>query len=354
MKRFLPLLIVPLLSFAHEEEKAPSFPRPPEKEITVEAQPWVKNCIAEPYVEADFLYWKVAEEGVAYAASGFSEARHPIEKKGKVHTLDFEGSPGFRVGLGLNLAHDGWDVMLRYTWMYTHASDQTSAPTLNYTLQPVWLSGPGIIFQQGLVHAYGRWNIHFNVVDFEWGRNFYISRFLTLRPFFGLKGHWMDQNYIVRYTGFANQSDDDESNIPVMETIRSDIDTWGIGVRLGLNTSWYFVKNWSVFGDVAFSSCWSHFDVSRKDVLDEISTGSRIPIIHSDLDNYAIMPVLELATGVRWEMWFAEDSMHALIQAGWEEQVWWGANRHIAAFMNDQGKGNLMTQGLTLRFRFDF
>ncbi|MCP5505826.1 MAG: MOMP family protein [Chlamydiales bacterium] len=347
MKRYLLLLIVPLLCFAHEGEKAPSFPRPPEKEITVEAQPWVKNCIAEPYVEADFLYWKVAEEGLAYAATGFGDPNAPLQYRGKVYDLDFEGALGLRVGLGLNLAHDGWDLFLRYTWMYSNASDSVTADPNKDPLRPIWFTGPDFLFSGGLESASARWDIHFNVVDLEWGRNFYISRFLTLRPFFGLKGYWMDQTYKVRQVGPVQ-------GLVATHRIKSEKDNWGLGIRFGMDTCWYFVKNWSVFADFALTNSWSRYDHQRKDHLDYHVSGETNTQIHLIHDAYDMIPILELGTGVRWEMWFAEDQMHALIQAGWEEQVWWGDNHFLVAAVNDYGKGNLMTQGLTLRFRFDF
>lgn len=330
------------MSFAHEEEKtAPPFPRPPEKEITVEAQPWVKNCAAEPYIEADFIYWKVKQEGLGYAVTGFGDANQPVDYKGKIYHLDFEGSPGFRAGVGVNIAHDGWDVALRYTWMHSNAEDKTTAAS-NELLLPIWTVGLNPVFINGMEEVSAKWDLHLNILDLEWGRHFYVSRYSTLRPFFGLKGYWMDQDYKVDERGLIMEVD------PGLYEIDLDYDGWGFGARLGLNTSWYLTRNWSAFGNIALSSCWSRFYTDRKD------TSGEMTYVHSRYKEFYMVPILELMIGVRWEMWFADDHMHALIQAGWEEQVWWGTARYIISEFNDQSKGNLAIHGLTLRFRFDF
>ena len=106
------MVLAPMLGSAHAEPA--SFPRPPQKEISVEAQPWVQNCVAEPYLVADFIYWKVQEDGLDYAQKGLGGTANPVTSKGKVYEPDFSFEPGVRVGLGLNLAHDGWDLLLRY------------------------------------------------------------------------------------------------------------------------------------------------------------------------------------------------------------------------------------------------
>jgi len=114
MKKLLCVLFCTIAGFAHDE----TFPRPPQREISVEAQPWVKNCIAEPYLVADFIYWKVRQDGLDYVLEGVGAVGNPVTSKGKVFEPDFKGEPGFRIGLGLNLAHDGWDLLLNYTWIH--------------------------------------------------------------------------------------------------------------------------------------------------------------------------------------------------------------------------------------------
>ncbi|QVL56860.1 MAG: MOMP family protein [Simkaniaceae bacterium] len=344
MKRYTLLAaLLPLLSYAHEAE---DFPRPPKKEMTVEAQPWVKNCVAEPYLEADFIYWEVKEDGLEYISSGYGMLDNPVTSRGKIYFPDFKKSPGFRVGVGLNLAHDGWDVFLRYTWLYSRAKDSQEG-----SFSPIWTHSPNPLLSE-VTHASVDWKIHLDVLDLEWGRNFYISRFLTLRPYFGLKGYWSDQNYVNQNQGILfidNQTMNRGSQLT-----KYDQDAWGIGIRFGINTAWYLVRNWSVFANVAFANEWSRFDLKRRDIGTNLDQGVEALLVHTRLKDYYMVPIIELATGVRWEMWFNDDSYHALIQAGWEEQVWFDMNRMAGVFDDTSGRGYLQLQGLTFKFRFDF
>ncbi len=331
MKLSVVCLLIPCLACAAKEE---NFSRPPVKEITVEAQPWVKNCMTEPYLVADFIYWKVKQDGLEYAASGFGDESNPVTSRGKVYAPDLEGKPGFRLGLGFNIAHDGWDALLRYTWIDSHVGDRAEGDRL----VSFWSSGSNIS------RSKASWDIHMDVIDLEWGRNFYISRFLTLRPFFGLKGYWSNQQYRVRELGNLTE-----------HTLRIKDDNWGIGIRFGMDTAWYLVRNWSVFASFSIAPCWSNFDIRRKDSKIDRGVGlMNVPVVNTRFDDYFIVPILEIASGVRWEVWFDNDNYHALIQAGWEEQIWWGMNRFPRANAPVGTLGNLQFQGLTLKFRFDF
>lgn len=349
MKRFIPLLVLPFLSFAQEEK---AFPRPPEKEITIEAQPWVKNCIAEPYVEGEFLYWKVAQENLEYGATGFGDQSREVTQRGKIYTFDFEGRPGFRGGIGANIAHDGWDVFLRYTWIYSKLTDRARVDLNEQRIRVLWLSAPEEFLHGGVNEAQARWQIHMNALDLEWGRNAYLSRYLTLHPFFGLKGYWSDQKYRAEYDGFFQRENGPQER--ANETAKMKQDSWGIGVRFGLNSDWYLSRNWSVYANLALASLWSHFDVHRRDEGFNFIQNQKFLLVNTKLDTYYLNPILELGVGVCWEMWFADDTMHALIQVGWEEQLWWGMNHFTKIFDSTSGRGNLEFQGLSLRFRFDF
>ncbi len=311
--------------------------RAPEEGITPRAQPCVKNGVAEIYLLADFLYWKVTQDGLGYAQRGTSQ---PVLRRGTVYQPRFKGKPGLRVGLGLNLAHDGWDLLLTYTWLNVSADGRTS----NTDAEPLWKSGESSFLAGGLTRAVTDWNIHFHIFDLEWGRHYYISRFLTLRPFFGFKGFFSGQDNCISYRGFVDQNRTQAGTNRVF----LEEDTWGFGIRLGLNTAWFFAENWSAFANFALSEAWTKFDVERKD------RGNGATILHLHYDRYTMTPILELGVGLRWDIWWNEDSYHASIQAGWEEQMWWDFNRFYSVNLPDSSLGNLSMQGLTARFRFDF
>ena len=322
--------------------------RPPEGHILHSAQPYVQNEVIEPYIEASYIYFKIREDGLDYVQKGVGTVQNPVTSKGKVYESDFSFESGYQVGLGFNLGHDGWDLLLRYSWVSSHIQDTNRVDPFLEQLSPLWTNSFSDSFLGGVSKASSDWDFHFNTLDFEWGRNFYMSRHLTFRPFFGLKGFWINQDFQVKYEGFLDQA---RTN-PAKNTIDASQDTWGIGVLFGTNTAWYFAKNWSVFADMALSLARTKFDLERKDK--GVQSGVDTTLFHVDYDRYSMTPILNLTAGLRWEMWFNCDRHHFLIQTGWEELVFWNFNR-LYKTSNPSGiMGNLEMQGLNLKFRFDF
>ena len=295
--------------------------------ITPDAGPRV--CMgADVFVTADFILWTPRQEGLEFAMTG---AQGNITNQGDLIEPDFGLEPGFKVGLGLNLGHDGWDMFLEYTWLRSCVSESKRSNTMvnlwDTVLTPTRMRGS--------------WDYDLNNFDLEIGRNFFVSQYLSIRPHYGFKGGWQSQDYVVRAElGNINRK------------MVQDFDYWGFGIRTGFDTAWHLNSSWSIFGNFALSALWSSFDIDRKDTdFDGAVTTTNV---NTNNDFHTILPVLEIAIGVRWEMWFSDDDYHFGIDAGWEEQVWWGMNRLIVINQPQRDNGDLTFQGLTLKFRFDF
>lgn len=326
-----------------------SYQRGTYREITPNAGPRVAHG-ADVFITADFIWWKGVQNGLDYAISGVLgngaalAAVTTVSGKGNVKDPGFGWEPGFKVGLGLNLSHDGWDLYAQYTWYQSNQSDSTTGITTITNSVPA--VSPVLIAIDETKRS-ANWDLHFNVIDVELGRNFYVSQFLTLRPHFGLKGTWQNQDYVVKIAptgGFTN-------NARGPYRSRQDHDVWGIGVRAGLNTAWYFVKNWSIFGNIAWTAMWTDYDVDRRDTLVVDDTTTNV-IVNTNLTQYDVRYVGEFELGLRWEIWFYDDNYHFAIQAGWEEQIWINYGSFIRLY-NDVN-GDLNFHGLNLKLRFDF
>jgi hypothetical protein len=202
--------------------------------------------------------------------------------------------------------------------------------------------------------ATGKWHINFNVVDLELGRNFWISKWLTLRPFTGLKFDWTSQKFNVQYSDidvdnimFTNLSDGADVNIKMRQS------QWAAGLRAGLNTAWYLWNKWCVYGDFALSGMVNHFNVRR---TDEVTPSSGGAWTQNNIRNKRAQPmtaVLEWALGLRFETAFHNDDYMFQFQAGWENQVWFNQNQFIF-FPNNAGSSDLSFQGLTVKAAFYF
>jgi len=345
------------------------------KEITPNAGPAVQGGL-DVYLLADYILWHASEGGLAYVdnggvrTSGSAATSNNTLTQGQVLAPHFKMSSGFKVGLGLDFDYDGWDLGATYTWLRTHASSSYAAPATgsnrtlnggNFVVATTGTSDVEDFYNVPTVSGSGDWRLHFNNIDLELGRNYFISPKLTLRPHFGLKGTWQTQHYNVTYnqTGSAwnittvNTSTPSATNASEVYTMTSEQHYWGLGIRTGVDTSWMFTRNWSIFGDWAFSTLWGQFKGTRADVSNVTSSAGAALLtnytpfnIHSR--THQLNAVLELELGFRYDYWFSDDEYRFRIEAGWENQLWFNQNQFY-------GKaGHLSLQGFTLNVRFDF
>lgn len=343
------------------------------KMITPNASPVVKGGL-DLFIDADFIYWTARQDGLSYALTSnipltaAATENYQTYASGKSLYVNNKYSPGFKVGAGLILDHDGWDLYFQYTWFRTHPSSSTNSgyvvgtPGLDNILgftSHAPFDDDGDSFRT----AYSTWKLSFNEFDLELGRNYYISQKLTLRPHIGFKGGWQNQKFnnywtLAQPTEIAFQWNSANYNIYQKNNF------WNIGLRTGLDTSWMFTKNWSLFGDFAISTLWSKFTHKRKDVA--TTAGSSVTTENltdfQTLNNVdytkQLTPVIELALGLRFDWWFSDDDYRFRLQAGWENQVWFNTNKYKAiadrGALYQERSGNLSLQGLTIEARFDF
>ncbi len=307
------------------------------REITPNAGPRVAHG-ADVFIRANFIWWKAVQEGAPTTFTGTTGV--PTVSKGRSLLYTDEWDPGFKVGLGLNLSHDGWDLRSQYTWL--HGSNTSRLNSSN--------TG-GVLFSedsgQNGERSSGNWDYSFNCIDVELGRNFYLSQFLTMRPFIGFKGTWQDQDTTIKIHTVVNDV------ITSTFKSRNDFDVWGIGFRGGLNLAYYMAKSWSIFGNFAFANVWANYTTIEKKDTTTPAGGVTTVNVHRDTDtHYSVKYVFESQIGLRWEIWFSDDNYHFAIQAGWEEQTWvnWGVFDHGGA----PNFHDFNMHGLNFQLRFDF
>ena len=320
------------------------------REITPPA-PALATHWADPFVTAEYIYWKAEETGLQYAVSGLApSATTTTDEHGSIHDPDFHYDSGFKVGVGLKFKHDGWDLYANYTWLFSDGNGSSvEREDGEESLQPLYnVAYDGSSTASDMAKAEGDWSLHFNVLDVELGRNFFISPRLTLRPHFGLKFAWLDQDMQIEYEdakNFANSSINELHH-------HFDEDQFGVGIRTGLNTAWYMWNKWSIFGNFAATALYSDFDTHRKTEFQNAALGKNT-LMHFSYDPHIITPVLEFALGLRFETNFSKSDHQFMIQAGWEEQIWFDENQftNLTRFSTS---GNLTLQGLTVKAGYAF
>ncbi len=312
----------------------------------------------DTFVYADFIWWQTYIDGMEYAYTGVADNGYAVAAgsstgNGKAMVPEFKFAPGLKAGLGWHFDHDGWDMQAGWTLLSSN-SEQNSISTFANSgtgmrsVQEVVLNN-GVSETISLSDASSKWKQNFNVIDLELGRDFFLSRYLTMRPHFGFKSAWIHEtttNTFVAATGTVNTAA--PASTLTSYVLENYEHMWGIGIRGGLDTGWHLNKNWMFYGDLAFTNLWGVFHKSAEGT-NYSSTGSS-KTLDVDQEYHTIIPVIEAGFGLSYINWFSNNRVRYECRFGWEEQVWLDYNRS----QDFTRVGNLTVQGLTLKLMTNF
>jgi hypothetical protein len=322
------------------------------------------------FFEADFIYWVAKQEGNDYAATGTAitvpgttdpnTSRIPgsLTAKGSVYSPDTRVNPGFKAGLGVNLSYDKWDLFLEYTFLHAKASGSVASNNINAGILPLYSYTPnnsiltdatyvatsgGTGFVSG---ASSSWYLHFNNLNLELGKDLEVSPKFCFRPYFGVKASWQEQQFRASYSvsGWADLA-------PLgVDALVFKQDFWGVGLRTGGNGYWRCWDHVGLYMNSALSALWGRFKAVGR-AYDTNGVADYGNVLISDQQNvvYTLSPVLEVGAGLQLD-WFVGDMRRILVQAGWEEQVWFFQNQHSTAIADT----SLILQGFTATFLVDY
>ena len=320
------------------------------------ARPQVQ-CGYNLFVGAELLWWSAYEYGLDYAMSTKNVTTHV--NNGDVEQMGNNYSWAFRFGVGYNLPHDGWDLQANWTFFNNEVKEHASASRAG-GLYPTTVN-PNSGFQDPQARAYAdkanaKWDVELNIIDLELGREFFTSKFLTLRPHMGFRYVRLDQKF---ETTFENGNSGWIGNSYKYSTNDTN-NFWGFGLRGGLDSQWGLGGGFSIFGNFALSLLHGHFHVHQDAYRRTLANATKTKV--NDFNNRQRVgrAVTDLALGIRWDHMFEGDRFHLGIQLGWEHHMFWGQNQMYRMNNTSQpalhsvGNNELTTQGWTFAARFDF
>ena len=365
LKKWLPLvgIFCGTLAFAasnsdssYDSQSMNQKKQQPMTQITPPAQPTVDNGVGFS-IFADYILWEARAGNTAFAYDGMPQAASGTSTaglaQGKAYNPGFKYSSGFKVGASAELGFDNWDLEAQYIWLRPgykqtkmYATDTTYAAT---TAAAEWMNAPS---GTRLLNATGQWRLNYNLVQLNMGRNYMISPNLSFRNYYGIRGAWFNQKNDTRYffgdsTSTASDATTGRTNYQVWQRQN----WWGVGFQTGVDTAWMFDENWSIYANFGTSLLWGRFNnrnqvkntTANPDTFDENWRQS----------NYGLQPTLDIEMGFRWVMTFDDNSYAFLLQAGWEQQIWFNQVR-MNTYVSNYSQGDLSIQGFNLRARFYF
>lgn len=320
--------------------------------INPQGRPQVRDG-ADVFIFADLLYWNAHQNGMNVAVKQEDGTVPSTEalNDSSITSLRGKWNWGFRTGLGYNTMHDGWDLKL--TWLrFTDTSHKVAGPHDNHVYYPTQAHPDHVSSTANKVRGY--WSFNLNQLDLDMGREFFVSKWLTLRPHVGLRTDWIHQKFDSSYYHvFA---------APTTDSVTELKDHfWGIGLAGGLDTQWGLGNGWSIFGNAAAAIIYGfhqiHDEQTRENIHAPHNETEYMNLHHSSRISH---PVLDLAMGLRWDYMFCKDRFHLGFDLGWEHHVYFSQNQ-FPLFVDDinegifvTNQGDLTMQGWTFSARFDF
>jgi len=315
-------------------------------------------------VEATFLYLNAKEEGLDLA---YSSSMTQIEdnsfattytKNGKILEQSSEYKPGFNVGISTGLG--SWKLSGEYTWIRqtTHTHENPPSTSLGTA---VWSANDW--FQQmssrgqrlAATHISSKWHLAMDIADLYAARAAYQGRQLIISPFAGLRALWVRQSLAIDFTEQARTRVFLPSQ-PIQSYNRSN--SWAIGPRLGLQSSWLLGLGLRLEADIAASLLATKYTTifHREDAASTHQTPSNLTL---SMNNYtSVRTVLEMGLGLGWGTYLCNQKYFLDFLAGYDFSAYY--NQNMMRRLMDQvvagtsSGSDLYLQGISFKASFNF
>jgi len=353
-----------------------------------------RTCNGDMVIDIAGFYWNAHMDGMEYAVNNHitnpvNLVDPPLEAdiqtlnnliNASYETPDFKWDFGFKAGIGYNSACDGWDLGILWTWYQGRGSSHVEAQAdNNQTLLPLWSAYSPL--EGSVLYATDietNWKLKLNLIDLDLGREFWSSKYVALRPFVGLRIAYLKQSYDLEHKGgsFTANTQVTTTDRNVNNFVDLENDFHGVGIRAGLDSTWNLGCGWGIYGNMAASIVYGRFSVDHNEYNRQAaSPHSKIKVMETDYSFRASRAMLDLGLGLQWSTLFCGCQYGLTAQLGWEHHLFfnqnqmWRVNRIGDTFdgavaegepnntgenVFEQRRGDLDTQGWTLRLTFEF
>lgn len=327
-----------------------------------------RMCDGEWVLTAGVLFWNSHQDGMEYVVEmgvytdlnqGTLQSNNLIDAT--YQNPKFKWNVGFELGIGYNSTHDGWDMDLHWThYRGTAGSHIEAEQDDNTTLVALWSAFNNAFLGANLAtDIETHWKLHLDLLDATLGREFWTSKYLSLRPFLGLRLSWIDQNYKINHKGGTFQSL--AAPNPLNNEVNLSNDFRGIGPRAGLDSTWHLGRGISFYNHLGASLIYGRFTV-KHDEWNREATGRHAKSRVLETENHfrAGRAITDLSLGIQWATLFNQCRNHFNLLLSWDHHMFfdqnqlWRVNRFQTENIYYQRRGDLDTQGWTVRASVSF
>jgi hypothetical protein len=293
------------------------------------------NGAWDVFINGSYILWQPKQSGLGIAVNVPVSAVN----QGSEVKLDFDYHSGFKVAFGTNLNHDNWMAIVEYTRLHTRDHVSASADGVTYNLFSNWeIRDPFTSFTS----VTGHWNFGYDMIDLSFGRPCYVGTHLTFKPFFGLRGGWIDQHLDSQCSSATN-----------LLNSWNKSDSWLVGPRAGVGMNWLLGAGFRMLANAAGSLNYQEFKDRHTEVLNNVT---RMTIVD---ENHVVAPNMEGDLGLGWGTYFDNSNWHFDLLASYHFEVYWNQNdmrriRDEVLAGSYSKPGTLGMQGLTVTAQLDF
>lgn len=333
----------------------------------------------------DLLIWQAHEGNLSVAIDNYNSINGVVINDGHTKNLEFEWDVGFRVGFDAKLAETDWDLNLSWLRFYTDADKHLNTHDTTDQLYPTQTHPADVFFSLGsnaavmntpalayfinngtnnsYSEATAHWRANLNQIDLDLGRAFNVTKWLTLRPHFGVRATWIKQVFKVKYENNLAVSQIFEVTpiLPASDPLLFDLESfqspgddfkvkkknrwWGLGPDAGLDILFNVGCGWSLFGNVTAAIEYGFHKTSDKDKDETLDFTN----IHFKDSFRTAHPILDLVLGLNWKHEFCNRFTLGLTGA-WEQHVYFSQNQ-FPVFVDSKSLGTYVTTNADLSYQ---
>ncbi len=311
------------------------------------------ECNTQLSLNVDLLYFVPKEKSVVLTnqmTNLFTTANVTLQPDVKSHLT---GNVGYRIGFGYIFPSCKWDMNINLTHFNTHAQQcRTTNENIGLGMFPIWSLADDIIPFDWVSKAKMYWNLNLNLLDLDFGRDFSWDNRWFLRPFFGLRAAWINQDLDVRYGGgiFANGL-----NLPALDStfgydaINMKNNFWGIGPRLGIEPQINLTRELSLYASACGTLNYGFFKVCQTETYLKSLRYQR------NCCPRGFRWMLDAMGGISCKTFLCKERYALTYALGWEYHLFFDqvelAGDRFGLVSNDR---NLSLNGLAFSVCFDF
>lgn len=289
------------------------------------------------YASAQLLVFQAQEDGLDFVINNEGGTgtdlidAETVGFSGKNYNWDY--SVGTRVNAGFYFNHDAWNIDATWSWLNSPTRESTSG-----SLATTWLDDDA----ESRNDATGKWQSTYHAVDVHLAKPYYVSRNLIFNPHFGLRFGWINQDFSIHMNDVPFSGGD-------FTIFHGKNDFWGVGTRVGIDTTWLLGCEWKLFCNVAASILSGQFKTSQKIDYPADSDSST-----SFSNNFHMnVPNLDIAVGFDWGTYLCNKKYYLDFAAGYEFQVWWDQFNLRRFDTSNATQGNFTLNGFTFKVQLD-